>query len=194
MLMTCVRLCVGAMAMLLWALPAAAQNNPPSPASDTTEAGGSDCGTRAALYTAEKGFKLWVTRRGAMTQENPLRPLSPEPKLVLEVAVNGRIATAHGADFAHLQRSGPPSQLEETSVGPIRWEPKMEGMPATMKVVADDGRVVLGPLRFVECAEAPKIAAAAAKRPARKAAPQGGPAPSSQAPSGLALPQGAIPE
>lgn len=192
--MTGVRLCGGAVAILLSALPSAAQTNPPNPASTPTAEAGADCDTRAALYTAEKGFKLWVTRRGTMTQDNPLRPLSPEPKLVLEVAVNGRIATAHGADFAHLQRSGPPSQLEETSVGPIRWEPKMEGMPATMKVVADDGRVVLGPLRFVECGEAPKIAAATAKRPARKAPSQRGPAPSSQAPPGLALPQGAIPE
>jgi hypothetical protein len=192
--MNAVRLCGGGVAILLLALPAAAQNNPPNPASTTTTEAGADCGTRAALYTAEKGFKLWVTRRGTMIEENPLRPLSPEPKLVLEVAVNGRIATAHGADFDHLQRGGPPSQLEETSVGPIRWEPKMEGVPATMRVVADDGRIVLGPLRFVECGEAPKIAPVTAKRPARKPTPKGDPAPSSQAPPGLALPQGAIPE
>lgn len=187
-----IRLWRAATVLLLSAFPAAAQAES---LDDARSVGGTgaDCDTRAALYAAEKGFKLWVTRRGTMTEDNPLRPLSAETKLVIEVAVNGRIATAHGSDFAHLHRGGPPQQLEEASVGPIRWEPKTDGLPATIRVVAEDGTVVLGPLRFVECGEAPRIAAASAKRPTRKAAPKAVREPSPEAPPGLFLPQGAIP-
>jgi hypothetical protein len=167
------------------------QTNVPAP---PVENGGADCDTRAALYATEKGFKLWVTRRGTMVEDNPLRPLSRESKLVIEVAVNGRIATATGTDFANLHRSGSPRDLEEASVGPIRWEPAVNGMPATMRVVAEDGSIVLGPLRFTECVDPPKIAAAAAKRPAKKVAPKPGREPAGEMRPGLVLPQGAIPE
>ena len=179
-------------AFLAIAHPALAQVEPLGSATSPAVSDG-NCDTKAALYATEKGFKIWVTRRGMMTQENPLRPLSPETKLVLEVAVNGRIATAHGADFASLQRSGPPQELELTSVGPIRWEPGLNGMPSTLRVVAEDGSLILGPLRFASCGEAPKIAPVSAKRPARKAAPKSGSGTESAAPPGLVLPQGAIP-
>jgi hypothetical protein len=179
-------------AFLAMAHPALAQVEPLGSAAGPAGGDGS-CDTKAALYATDKGFKIWVTRRGMMTQENPLRPLSPETKVVLEVAVNGRLATAHGSDFASLQRSGPPQELELTSLGPIRWEPGLNGMPSTLRVVAEDGSLVLGPLRFASCGEAPKIAPVSAKRPARKAAPKSGSGTESAAPPGLVLPQGAIP-
>src|SRR3954470_768203 len=179
-------------AFLAMAHPALALVEPLGSAGTPAGADGS-CDTKAALYATDKGFKIWVTRRGMMTQENPLRPLSPETKVVLEVAVNGRVATAHGADFASLQRSGPPQELELTSVGPIRWEPGLNGMPSTLRVVAEDGSRVLGPLRFASCGEAPKIAPLAAKRPGRKAAPKSGAGAEPGAPPGLVLPKGAIP-
>jgi hypothetical protein len=187
-----IRHCVG-LAIIILAVPPVAAQTEVAGITKPAERGGADCDTQAALYSAETGFKLWVTRRGTMIEDNPLRPLSQDTKLVLEVAVNGRIATAHGTDFAHLHRSGSPQQLEEMSAGPIRWEPKRDGMPATIRVVSEDGRVVLGPLRFVECGEAPKTAAAPAKRPIKKAAPRAAREPSAEVPPGFALPQGAIP-
>lgn len=159
-----------------------------------------DCGAKAGLYAAAKGLKLWVTRRGEMSRENPLRPLSPERLVVLQVVVNGRSATAYGPDYDNLQQGGAARDLERDGTNPIQWQPAADGLPPALRVVGEDGAVLIDGMRFTECAEAPKARVVAPVRrpvadpdkPDRKAAeersrvrpglPQG-------AMDGLSLPQ-----
>ena len=149
-----------------------------------------DCGTKASLYTAAKGLKLWVLRRGAMVLgENPLRPLTRDTVRVLEVVVNGRLATAYGADYASLRQGGPARDLEKESADPIRWEPRGPGFPTEIRIVGEDGTDLFGPFRFSRCDEAPSARAVGAGRPERAARPSGGPPPVRD---GSRLPQGAI--
>lgn len=124
-----------------------------------------DCGPKAGLYVAAKGLRLWVTRRGEMGRENPLRPLSPERLVVLQVVVNGRTATAYGPDYETLQQGGAPRDLERDAADPIRWEPGADGLPPTLRVVGEDGAVLIDAMRFTECVEAPKARLAAPSRP-----------------------------
>lgn len=128
------------------------------------EAATPSCSPKAALYAVEKGAKVWITRRGRMEFENPLRPLTPERLVVYQVVVNGRIATAYGPDASLLRQGGAPQQLER-EVAPIKWQGGADGLPGELRIVAEDGRVLVGALRFVECAEAPSAKVVAPRRP-----------------------------
>lgn len=147
------------------------------------------CPGRAGLYASDKGLRVWVLRQGSVTERNPLRPLSRENLLVLEVVANGRLATAFGPDSANLAGGGAAPELERAN-GAIRWSPSSDQLPETIRVVASDGSVLIGPLPFRECGDAPKAAPA---RIARPAPPSGGGARGTPAPA-VALPQGAISE
>ena len=150
-----------------------------------------DCGTRDALYVADKGLQVWVTRRGTMTlAENPLRPLSHDEVMVLEVVVKGRLATAWGPDFDNLRQGNAPRDLEREGAKPIRWEAGATPYPPSIRVVGEDGRVLFGPMRFDQCGEAPagRAVAAPAARASRRASDKTG-----RSRDSPRLPQGAIP-
>lgn len=149
--------CAGISVTLLCCGPALAQDGPAT----------GDCGAKAGLYTAAKGLKLWITRRGEMDRENVLRPLSKERLVVLQVVVNGRVATAYGPDYGNLRQGGAPRDLERDGQDPIRWEPGADGLPRVLRVVGEDGAVLIDALRFTECGDAPKarVAAPARRRP-----------------------------
>lgn len=144
------------------------------------------CSGRAAVFEDGKAFKLWLVRRGSLVVADPLRPLSSDPTLVLHIIVNGRVATAHGPDFTNLRRGGPPAKLEEESGEKIRWEGALEDLPSSLRIVAEDGRVVFERLAFSGCEDAPAVRAPPSARP--RAAGQTRP---TKPP--VALPQGAIP-
>lgn len=150
--------------LTLLSLGAAAQESP-SPV---------QCGTKAAQYrtASAKGPKLWVLRHGEMTRDNPLRPLTPERLVVLQVVVNGRLASAFGPDHDHLQQGGAVQDLERDGE-PIRWAAGPDGLPPSLRVVAEDGRVLIDGLRFAECEAAPKA----------RAVPPAARAPSADAPN-----------
>lgn len=136
------------------------------------------CGAKAALFaTGPKGPRLWVVRHGEMQRDNPLRPLTPDRLVVLEVVVNNRLATAYGPDHGHLRQGGALRDLEQEAVEPIRWRAGPDGLPAGLRIVGEDGSVLLDGLRFLECADAPKARAVpsaqrvqGSDRPDRKAA------------------------
>jgi hypothetical protein len=165
--------------------PAPLQGEAASPGSAAT------CGSLAALYLAPGNLKIWVTRRGTMVQDNPLRPLTNDRFVILQIVVNNRLASAYGPDYANLRRAGPPQTLEAAGGTRISWQDGTDALPPSLRVVTEDGSIVLDSIAFSACAEAPKVAAPApaAKRP-RKPAPEAGGAP---ARPGIALPQGAIP-
>ena len=152
----------------------------------------SECGTKAARYVAGK-LAVWVTRTGTLQEDNPLRPLSRDTLLVLQVVANGRSATAFGPDFENMRQGGPPATLEAANGRPVAWEPDARGFPAQFRVVSEDGRVLLGPLTFEACEAAPAVAA---EKPAR-AQPRAGRGERGREPenggSRPGLPQGAIP-
>ncbi len=161
---------------------------PPSP---------SECEGRASQYGAG-GIRVWVVRQGIVEQDNPLRPLTRDRLTVLQVVVNGRSATAFGPDLQNMRQGGAPARLQEEIGQPIHW---LSGSPPpdAFRIVAEDGRVLLGPLAFEGCGEAPAVAA---EKPAPAKTRQGGaenPPPATRsAPSGAGgnrpgLPQGAIP-
>lgn len=174
---------------------------PASPAPETQA-----CGAQAARYATEKGFALWVTRRGTMLQENPLRPLTPARFVILQVVVNGRLATAFGPDYARLQQGFSPGDLEKDGAAKISWVEGADELPPTIQVVGDDGGALFGPMRFVACGEAPKTKVAASPRPTPKPEPRpkgrntaGGPDRDKVAPRmpegalpGLSIPKGAV--
>lgn len=149
------------------------------------------CGALAALYIAPGNLKIWVTRRGTMVQDNPLRPLTNDRFVILQIVVNNRLASAYGPDFANLRRAGPPQSLEAAGGTRISWQDGVDALPPSLRVVTEDGSVVLDPIAFSACAEAPKVAAPAPtpRRPRRPAGEAG----STPARPGIALPQGAIP-
>ncbi len=165
-----------------------------------------ECGTQAALYGAG-AQKVWVTRIGTVSWRNPLRPMAPESLQVVQVAVNGRAGSAYGPDFETLQQ-GDPAGLG--GADPVRWAGALGDVPPTLRVIADDGRVLVGPLDFVSCGAAPKVARTSARPERRRAVPDEGQAPERslarppaegaratrrEAPRapGLPMPQGAIP-
>ncbi|TDR93551.1 hypothetical protein [Enterovirga rhinocerotis] len=174
--------------------PAAVQGEAASPARPK------DCTPQAAVYAdpAPKGVKLWVLRQGTMVlPENPLRPLSRDEAVVFEVVVNGRRASAWGPDSHHLRQGGALQALEREASGPIRWADAGEP-PAAIRVVAEDGRPLLGPLAFGGCEDAPDAKPVAMptpkkERPARTrpGRNEAGPAPGGPS-SGSHLPQGAL--
>lgn len=122
-----------------------------------------------------------------MIEQNPLRPMSRDPVLVLEVIVNGRRMTAYGQDAANLQQGGPLPELERLNT-PVSWTAPTNPLPDEIRILAPDGSVTLGPLRFSDCVDPPKVAAP--RMPVRSAG-DGKPARAASPP--VALPQGAIP-
>jgi hypothetical protein len=152
----------------------------------------SECGSRAAIYAAGK-VRVWVLRKGTMQEDNPLRPLSRDQLTVLQVVVNGRSATAFGPNFETMRQGGAPASLEEASGHPITWDSTPQALPDSFRVVSEDGRVLLGPLAFETCGDAPAVAA---EKPAR-AQPSAGRGEGRARPQAEGnrpgLPQGAIP-
>ena len=162
------------------------------------ESSPASCGTQARLYAAG-GLRVWVTRQGTVEQDNPLRPLAPDKLLVLQVAVNGRLGTAFGPDFDNMRQAGSVQTLEQESGRPVRWSADGAAGPTTIRIVAEDGRVLLGPLAFRECGPAPRTSgpapvpsAAKIGVPARRATDTSAPDQTSASRPGLPLPQGAI--
>ena len=184
------------------AAPAAvsAQPTPPAPAppspAEPNPAQPVACSPKAALYQGEKGFEMWVTRKGRSSGQNPLKPGAGEAALVLQVAIAGKVASAYGPDYATMLRGGPPQQLEETT-GPVAWDPKIDGLPETIQIVSETGPEVLARLRFKQCGDPPKPApqvkrAAPTRRPAASGAASQ--RPGAAPPLARPVPQGAIPE
>lgn len=186
------------LALVLVAAAAVAQT-PGGPAPSPDSLG---CGRQAALFSAERGFKAWITRSGSMQQGNPLRPLDAVTMKVLEAHIGAKVATAYGPDFATLRRGLAPADLQAASGGAvIHWDPSVDALPRELRIVAEDGARIAD-LSFESCGEAPKVAVA--KPPAKPAARSAGrpadPAaarrptarPAERTPPGLNLPQGAI--
>lgn len=122
-----------------------------------------DCAPKAAVYQADKGLKLWMVRQGKMMLvENPLRPLTRDEVVVLDVVVNSRRATAFGVDFDNLHQAGTPKSVEREGREPIQWK-EAALAPPSLRVLAEDGRVLLGPMPFVGCEDAPAAKAVADK-------------------------------
>lgn len=191
-------------ALLGWAVLATAPNALAQPAPDGAAPAPADCAPKAALYQSGKGLKLWVLRQGTLVlAENPLRPLSRDEAVVLEVVVNGRRATAYGPDLDNLRQGGSLKSVEREGREPVRWA-EGRAAPAALRVVAEDGRVLIGPMAFAGCEESPAAKAIAdkpppkAERPARgkgqgkgkAAAPAA--AGAADAPPPAHLPQGAL--
>lgn len=154
------------------------------------------CEGKAALYDGGKDVAVWVTRTGVITIENPLRPLTPETIRVLQVVIGGKAATAYGPDLFALRRGGSPAALEATSGGAIRWDSTATPLPDTLNIVSETGQPV-AQLAFQSCGEAPAVQAAAPKAAKAGAAKGRGKAPAKaapQAPPGIGIPRGALPE
>jgi hypothetical protein len=163
------------------------------------------CGAQAARYEGDKGFALWVTRKGRAEIENPLRPLTPEVTEILQVTIAGKAATAYGPDLRALRRGPAPGALEAQVGAPIRWEAALTALPDPITIVSEAGEL-LARLGFRECTEAPPVKAApeakaktandkdakAGRRAGKPAAKAERAAP--KAPPGFSLPQGAIGE
>lgn len=113
---------------------------------------------QAAEFGGGKGFRLWVTRQGAMTWSNPLRPLSPETVQVLQVVIRNKLATAYGPDLSSLRRGPSPAALEAQNGATIQWAGTPDSLPRTLRILADDGGQVLAELAFQACGDAPKVA------------------------------------
>lgn len=149
---------------------AAAQEAPPAAVNEAALPTPATCGAQAAVYARDKGPKLWVIRRGTLVlAENPLRPLSRDEAVVLEVVVNGRRATAWGPDADHLRQGASVKSIEAEGREPVRWVEK-GAMPTSLRVVSEDGSIILGPLPFGGCEDAP-AAKAIAETPARREKP-----------------------
>jgi hypothetical protein len=145
----------------------------------------------AAAYSAGSGPQVHVVRRGSMSLQNALRPLSgAAPVVVLQVTISGKVATAHGPGFEEMRRGGPPQQLEEESGSRIMWDKNLGALPRTILIVGDDRSEPIARLRFVACTNVPKVAPAG-DRAVRTRGPNAGAKPPEQAPT-RALPQGAI--
>jgi hypothetical protein len=144
------------------AAPAASAAPAPAPAPPTAEVA---CAPKNPLYAAENGFKMWVVRRGN------LAPGGAEPRIVLQVNIDGNIATTHGPDFARMLTGGSPAQLERQSGGRIAWESKLGALPEAIEIVSEGSAEVVSRLRFKECGTPPKAQA----EPAAPRNPQGEP-------------------
>lgn len=167
---------------------------PPSPnQNESRQVTPADCQGRAGLY-AGNGLKIWVVRTGSLTWENPLRPLTPEKTLVLQVSVNGRLGTAYGPDHEHLRQGASTRWLEEETGGSVRWEDGNRSLPSAIRVVAEDGTVLLGPLEWQSCGDAPRASEPAAGARSSSQAPRPSTPRSEPSRPRSNLPQGAIPE
>jgi hypothetical protein len=149
----------------------------PSPIAPPAPAPQIACAAKTPLYTADNGFKMWVVRRGN------LAPGGAEPRIVLQVNIDGSLATAHGPDFAHMQTSGRAAQLEQQSGGRIAWDQKLGPLPDTIEIVSEGSGDPISRLRFKECGTPPRGKAEPAAR-----SPQ--PEPRAEAPPAFPIPQG----
>jgi hypothetical protein len=131
------------------------------------------CGRKAAVYTGDKGFRLLVRRTGRATEENPLRPLSKENVLVLEVLIAGKPATAYGPDFLRMLRGGSADELQKILGQPITWDATNDVIPEIIQIVSEDTSQVLTQVRFKECTDLPRPEARGrvTPPPAAKASP-----------------------
>lgn len=162
------------LAALLTALPVLPASS--LPAAAAPEAAVPVCpAPQAPEFAGGKGFRLFVTRQGTMTWSNPLRPLSPETVQVLQVVIRNKLATAYGPDLSGLRRGPSPAALEAQNGAAIQWAGSPEGLPQTLRILADDGGQVLAELTFQACGDAPKVAEPKPPKPApvaRKAGPK----------------------
>ncbi|AWN48453.1 hypothetical protein DK419_20565 [Methylobacterium terrae] len=140
---------LAALLAALSGLPARAAGEDAAPTCPTAQ---------APEFAGGKGFRLWVTRQGTMTLTNPLRPLSPETVQVLQVVIRNKLATAYGPDLSGLRRGPAPAALEAQNGAAIQWAGGFEGLPQTLRILADDGGQVLAELKFEACGDAPKVA------------------------------------
>ncbi|GEP09553.1 hypothetical protein [Methylobacterium gnaphalii] len=179
---------------------------PPPPATFAAPPVACDPG-QSVLYDGPKDFLVWVTRTGAVTIDNPLRPLTPDVTRVVQLVIGDKIATAYGRDLTSLRRGASPAALESLLGGPIRWDARLATLPDSFEIVSD-ANAPLAQMRFKECGIAPEAKAlpmpvakkekkpkASRKEPAGATA--GATAPAGRAaapPRQFNMPQGAIPE
>src|SRR5215207_6395353 len=173
--------------------------------SEETAEQGIRCGPQAALYQAENGSNVWITRKGHFGQSDPLRPLAGQAlDIVLQASIEGRVVTAYGPNFARLVRGGSVQELKSKRGEPIAWDPQVNGLPQELQTVSEDGSGAVTGLKFRQCGTPPS-AGREATRKARaeppKAASTPAPVPTPAAkggglevPRALSLPQGALPE
>jgi hypothetical protein len=135
------------------------------------------CAPKSPLYAADNGFRMWVMRRGN------LAPGGAEPRIVLQVNIDGSLATTHGPDFARMQTAGPAAQLEQQSGGRVAWDTKLGPLPETIDIVAEGSADVISKLRFKECGTPPK----GKPEPAGRSAP---PEPRADGARSFPMPQG----
>ena len=179
--------------LLLSTSPVSAQGSPAAPEGKEDDAKAEPAAVTcagAAAYSAGSGPQVHVVRRGSMSLQNALRPLSnAAPAVVLQVTISGKSATAHGPDFGEMRRGGPPQQLEEESGSRVRWDKNLGALPRTILIIGDDRSEPIARLRFVACTNIPKVAPAG-DRAVRPRGPNAGAKPP-QAPT-RALPKGAL--
>ncbi|MCC0807134.1 hypothetical protein FPV16_12985 [Methylobacterium sp. W2] len=158
---------------------------------------------QGAFYEGQGTVSLWVTRSGAITVDNPLRPLTPETTRVLQVVIGNKAATAFGPDLLALRRGGSPAALEATTGGPVRWDAQLTVLPDFLNIVSEAGEG-LARLDYRRCGDAPEVKVAPvakakpkpvakAPRPPKASTAEGAGRGEAAAPRGLQLPQGAIP-
>lgn len=162
---------------------------------------------QSVLYDGPNEFSVWVTRTGAVTIDNPLRPLTPDVTRVVQLVIGDKIASAYGRDLSSLRRGASPAALESLLGGPIRWDAHLGTLPDSFEIVTD-ANAPLAQMRFKECGTAPAAKAlpvpvakkekkpkAPRKEPASAAAVATAPAGRTAAPPRqFNIPQGAIPE
>lgn len=137
------------------------------------------CEQKAALYAAANGFRLWITRRGTLAYVNSLKDPPEQRDAILEVSINGNLASLRGEDPGRLTRGGAPQEVAAGVQGALAWEGKLERLPRVLQVLSETGGGVAAHLAFQECGTAP-----------RTRAPR--PPPQPTQPS-RPLPQGALP-
>ena len=158
---------------------------------DVTTAQITSCGSQSAHYTGENGFQLWVTRKGTITKDNPLRPGSPEQIVVLQVRIGTNIATAYGPDFESLIRGALPQQVAELHGASIAWAPTIDGLPQLLQIVSESGPDVLAKLHFKRCGAPLGLPKRPSPPAAQPATPPGDTPQTSNAPR-VPVPRGAL--
>jgi hypothetical protein len=186
-------------------ITAAAAPSPAPAAQDRASEGNAEpgigCGTQAALYQADNGSSVWITRKGRLGQADPLRPLSGQAsELVLQASIEGRVVTAYGPSFAHMVRGGSVQELESQRGALIAWDPQVAGLAPELQTVSEDGSGAATRLTFRRCGTAPSVNREATRKIVPKLPkPASAPAPAAEGsglevPRAMPLPQGALPE
>jgi hypothetical protein len=142
------------------------------------------CGQKAALYEATNGFRMWVTRKGLLRLPALPQRQAAQQDVVLQVSINGGIASLRGPSFSAMTRGGPPQEIEQAARQPINWERLTDALPEAIEVVPDGGAGVLARLTFKACGSPPR-----AVQPKPSAKPD---AERMDAPPSRPLPQGAL--